>query len=448
VIPDDRYLLVRAASLYVTVVLTVMVWAWRRPNSRLLSGAILAAFWNLPIVLLLQVSAVRFGWWQFDAQGGLLFGMPVELYLSWVWLWSVVPALAFPSASIGVVLVVVLTFDVIVLPAASPVLRLGPAWLAGEAIGLLMGVVPGQLLARWTARNQHLEARAMLQVVAFSGLLMLVLPAVAIVGSGSGWHNPLDRPVWQISLIAHILGIPAIVGLTAVQEFVTRGQGTPVPFDPPSRLVTTGVYAYVRSPMQLSAIVLLLLLGVVVRDLWVSAAGIMAHLYSVGLAGWDENDDLRARFGERWTTYQKAVRRWVPRLRPWRQPDLPAAQLFVAASCEMCGEVGRWFERRGARHLAIVAAETHPSGSLMRMTYEPGDGSRASSGVEAAARALEHVHLGWALIGFALRLPVVLQFAQILVDASGGQPRRIESAIPARACAPQPQSTSEARRDR
>jgi protein-S-isoprenylcysteine O-methyltransferase Ste14 len=445
VIPDDRYLLVRAASLYVVVVLTVLAWAWRRPNSRVVSGAVLAAFWNLPVVLLLHVGAARLGWWQFDAQGGLLFGMPVELYLSWAWLWSVVPALAFPTAPVGVIVVAVLAFDLVVMPAASPVLRLGPAWLVGEAIGLLVAVVPGQLLAQWTARNERLQARAVLQVVAFSGMLMILLPVMAIVGSGVGWQSPLDRPAWQISLIAHVLAIPAIVGLTAVQEFVTRGQGTPVPFDAPRRLVTTGVYAYVRSPMQLSAMVLLLLLGVVVRNVWVSAAGVMAHLYSVGLAGWDENDDLRARFGDRWTEYRSAVRRWVPRVRPWHRPDLPASQLFVADGCEMCRDVGHWFERRGARNLVVVAAETHRSGSLTRMTYEPADGSRASSGVEAAARALEHVHLGWAFVGFALRLPGVLHLAQVLVDASGGEPRRVASAIPVRECAAPPTRTSEKR---
>ncbi len=159
----------------------------------------------------------------------------------------------------------------------------------------------------------------------------------------------MDRPTWQISLIAQVLALPAIVGLTAVQEFVARGGGTPVPFDPPRRLVTTGVYAYVRNPMQLSAVVLLFLLGFVLRNPWVSAAGVMAHLYSAGLAGWDEDEDLRRRFGEDWLAYRRGVRRWVPRFRPWHPPDRPPARLFVAEGCGMCRDVGRWFARRGAQ---------------------------------------------------------------------------------------------------
>ena len=89
----------------------------------------------------------------------------------------------------------------------------------------------------------------------------------------------------------------------------------------------------------------------------------------------------------------------------------------------MCRDVGQWFAARGARQLAIVPAESHTSGALTRITYDPGDGSRDATGVEAVARALEHIHLGWALAGCLLRLPVVCQLAQLLTDASGGEPR-------------------------
>ncbi len=124
-------------------------------------------------------------------------------------------------------------------------------------------------------------------------------------------------------------------------------------------------------------------------------------------------------FGEAWTIYCRSVPEWLPRFRPWYRPDHPPARLFVAAGCGMCRGVAEWFGRREARNLAIVAAETHPSGTLRRITYEPGDGSRPASGVEAMARALEHIHLGWAFLGFLLRLPVVGGMAQLLADASG-----------------------------
>lgn len=425
-----RHLIVRAAWVYVAVVCVAAAWIWRRPSPRAVTGALLASAWCLPLVLALNLAAVRFGWWSFEAHGGLLLGVPVDVSLAWVVLWGAVPALAFPTLALPALLLIAIVVDVAVMPAAAPVVRLGPAWLAGETAGLLAALLPGQLLARWTARDEHLIGRAILQVIAFGGLLAFVLPAIAIDGSGGRFSNPLLRPPWQIALIVQVLAVPALLGLTAVQEFVWRGQGTPVPFDPPRRLVTTGVYAYVRNPMPLSAVALLLLSGIVLQNAWVAAAGVIAHLYCLGLAGWDEDEDLRRRFGDDWVAYRRAVRAWIPRRRPWFAADRPVARLFIAETCAPCAGVARWFRRRGARGLTMLPAETHPSGSLRRITYEPADGSPAVNGAEAVAHALEHIHLGWALAGFLIRVPLVCLLIQLLADASGAEPRGMPPAPP------------------
>jgi hypothetical protein len=54
----------------------------------------------------------------------------------------------------------------------------------------------------------------------------------------------------------------------------------------------------------------------------------------------------------------------------------------------------------------------------------------AASGLEAIARALEHVHLGWAMIAFVIRLPGIGAVLQLLADASGAEPRAIRNAVP------------------
>jgi protein-S-isoprenylcysteine O-methyltransferase Ste14 len=351
----------------------------------------------------------------------------VDLWLSWAWLWGAVAFLAGPRLHLGWLVLIALSADLVLMPMTAPVITLAPSWLMGEAVLLAVAFIPGQLLARWTARDEHLVARATLQVFAFSGLVMFLLPIVAIEGSGSSWTNPLTRPTWQLSLIVQLLAIPAILGLSAVQEFVTRGLGTPIPYDPPRRMVSSGPYAYVSNPMQLSAVVLLMMLGAVLENPWVAAAGVMAHIYSVGLAGWDEGEDLQHRFGTRWTAYRSGVRAWIPSLRPWHDPGAPIAKLYVSATCVICRGVGVWLSGRGFRGMKIVAAESHPSRALTRMTYDSCNGSPEESGVAALGRALEHVHLGWAFVGFALRLPLVRPFAQLLADASGGEPRPVQS---------------------
>jgi hypothetical protein len=184
--------------------------------------------------------------------------------------------------------------------------------------------------------------------------------------------------------------------------------------------------------MQLSAVVLLVMLGLGLRNPWIAAAGVVAHFYAAGLAGWDEDEDLRRRFGDAWTEYARHVPRWIPRTRPWSPPERPADRLYVAESCGMCSEVGRWFARRSARALSIVPAESHPS-PLRRITYESADGRGAASGIAAVARGLEHVHLCWAFLGFALRLPIVSALVQLLADASGAEPRTIGARLKPRA---------------
>ncbi len=421
----DRHLVVRAASLYITAILTLVVWLWKRPAKGQMTGAFLAFVWNIPAVLLLNIAALRFGWWAFDARGGILSSIPVDLYLEWAWLWGALPALAFPSLPLSILTLISLSFDLLLMPLGAPVIQVARSWLFGEAIGIGVGLIPAQLLARWTARSEHLRERVVLQVCAFSGLILFVLPAIVISQSASSWRFPLALPMWQLSLYIQILMVPAVLGLTAVQEFAIRGYGTPVPFDPPNRLVKTGIYAFVANPMQLSAVLLLLGIGMMLRNVWVAAAGVMAHLYSAGLAGWDEDEDLRVRFGAAWIMYRRSVPRWFPRIRPWRSPEDPPALLFVAATCDMCSEVGQWFERRGAIGLRIVPAETHPLGSLRRITYEAGPGMSAASGMEAIARSLEHLHFGWAFVGFLLRLPVISPLVQLFADASGAEPRII-----------------------
>jgi protein-S-isoprenylcysteine O-methyltransferase Ste14 len=425
---DDRYLVVRAVAIYSAGIALALAAAWRRPDRRATAGAMLAFAWNLCTLFVLHLIALRVGWWRYDADGGTLLGIPVDLWFAWAILWGPATAIAMPRTPLWIVTAVALGLDLIAMPLAAPVVQLGSTWLLGEGAALAVCLVPAQLLARWTATDRHLIARASLQVITFSVLLAVLLPVLAIEGSASAWPSTLiDETNFlvavAVSLAVQCLCVPALIGLTAVQEFVTRGLGTPVPFDPPRRIVTTGIYAYVANPMQLSAVLFLLAVAIMLGNLYVALAGVMAHVYSIGLAGWDEDLDLRERFGDAWSRYRAHTRRWMPRWRP-SYGNVAVARLYVASECGMCQEVASWFRARGTPGLTIVPADTHDS-PLTRITYETVDGSYNASGVAAIARALEHVHFGWALLGFAIRLPVISTVIQLIVDASGGGPREL-----------------------
>jgi protein-S-isoprenylcysteine O-methyltransferase Ste14 len=307
------------------------------------------------------------------------------------------------------------------MPELAPLLRLGPQWLVGEAALLLGVALPVTLLGRWVADDRRLRARAFGQVVVFATMAGWLVPAVAIdLGDGS-WAHLAGAPRWQLSLLVQVAGLVALPGVLAVREFVERGGGTPYPWDPPRRLVTTGPYAFVANPMQLSGTGLLLVVAAATRSWAVAAAAVSATAFSAAVAGPHEHDDLTRRHGAAWSAYRAEVRAWWPR---WRPYVAAPARLHLAGSCDVCNSTATALARLDPAGLTLHPAEEHRV-ALRRARYEAPDGHTAD-GVAAVARGLEHAHLGWAMIGWALRIPGLDRAVQLFVDALGAGPREID----------------------
>jgi protein-S-isoprenylcysteine O-methyltransferase Ste14 len=436
----SRELAIRAFGLYAPIALAAAAWVMRaRPRAQGQArkdaiAAMMATTWALSSLPAVHVIAIRAGWWTYDVTGGTLLGMPVDLYLGWAFMWGALPMLAFPRAPLAAVVAVFAAIDVIVMPWCGPVVRLGDRWLIGEAVVIAVCLLPAILLGRWTRHEQRLFGRVTLQVTGFSTFMLWLLPAIILEQTGGSWAALTSMSSHAVNAALQILAVPAVLGISAVCEFARRGGGTPVPFDPPKRLVTTGPYAYIANPMQTAMTLVFLGWGVLLGSWWVVAAAAMAIVYSAGIAAWDEGHDLRARFGDPWMTYRLHVRPWWPRWRPFIMPDdvdadaapqRARARLYVAASCGQCSTIGRWLQAREPIGLTFVAAEDHPTRDLWRITYDPCDGTPDEEGVAAIGRALEHVNFAWAFAGMAMRLPLVSYILQGLVDASGGGPQRI-----------------------
>lgn len=427
----DRLFLVRALGLYLPIGVAIVMWRRRAVSRREGTGVLLAGVWNFVALIGVNRVAMSAGWWRFDATGALLFGVPLDLLFGWTVLWGVVAPLAAPRAPLVAVAASAAIVDVLVMPLCGPLVALGPAWLAGELVAIVIALVPGLLLARWTAEDRRLAARALFQMMCFAMLALGILPGIILAHTGGSWSALTDGSARALALQLQVVAVPALLGVSAVQEFVERGRGTPLPFDAPRRLVTTGPYAYVANPMQLSAALVLVAWGGVLHSWWVALAGGMSWIYGVGLARMDEGVDLERRFGDRWVRYRQRVRNWIPRWRPAPAP----ARLYVAMSCGPCSEIARWFARSGAVSLEVVPAESHPNHDLRRITYELVEDARVSDeGVGALARAAEHINLAWAMLGFFVRLPLLRQWLQLLADVSGGDERVVPRSSPAATC--------------
>jgi protein-S-isoprenylcysteine O-methyltransferase Ste14 len=405
----------RALALFLPAGMASVLWSLRPPLGRAGVSLALALLWNTAALLLVNALAVRLGWWRFETHGGAFLGAPLDVVLGWSALWGLVVPLAV-GRSVLAQAGVALSLDLVAMPRLEPLLHLGHTWLLGEALALVVALVPGALLARWTAEATYLKARGALQAALAGALCFVCLPLGLLAVRGEPARLHLGGISGIVLVEVAILG--CVLGIAALQELLARGGGTPFPLDPTQRLVTSGPYAYLANPMQVSAVLLLAAAGGLLRSGTVALAALGAFAYSAGFAHWQEEGDLRRRFGPRWDAYRGAMHDWIPHSRPYVSEP---AKLYVAATCDACSELGRWVAARGTVGLEIVPAESSPR-PLRRMTYVAADG-HTSDGVAALGRALEHAGPGWAILGLWLRLPLVRPLVQLLVDASGGGPR-------------------------
>jgi protein-S-isoprenylcysteine O-methyltransferase Ste14 len=134
-------------------------------------------------------------------------------------------------------------------------------------------------------------------------------------------------PYWLISsmgrgaLAGHpvrYLGIPLILIGTAgllwcVWEFFSEGRGTISPVDPPKHLVVRGLYRYVRNPMYVLVVIVLLGEAIFFMSwavlIWAGVFIVLASLFVMLY----EEPYLRRRFGESYERYTQTVGRWIPR---------------------------------------------------------------------------------------------------------------------------------------
>jgi protein-S-isoprenylcysteine O-methyltransferase Ste14 len=120
----------------------------------------------------------------------------------------------------------------------------------------------------------------------------------------TGFFAYLAFPLW-------LLG--GVMVLWSFWNFLVQGRGTPAPIDPPKELVATGFYKYVRNPMYVG--VLLILIG---HFLWFGFWSLLAYAGLAWLATHlfvtlYEEPTLKRKFGTAYENYLKRVPRWIPR---------------------------------------------------------------------------------------------------------------------------------------
>jgi protein-S-isoprenylcysteine O-methyltransferase Ste14 len=107
----------------------------------------------------------------------------------------------------------------------------------------------------------------------------------------------------------------AVILLWSFWNFLMQGRGTPAPIDPPKEMVAAGFYRYVRNPMYVG--VLAIIIG---HFLWFGYWNLLIYAMIVFLAfhtfvTYYEEPTLKRKFGASYENYLKEVPRWLPRFR-------------------------------------------------------------------------------------------------------------------------------------
>ncbi len=387
---------------------------FRRKNAT----ALLAAAWALPSAALAGFLAMQLDAWTVPSSTLLVFGSPAIVLLDRVLVWGW--AFAFFADRVSLVRLAILGVLLdLMIPLDRVSYHASPQFLFAEAFAVGVCLVPAQLFARWTRERSHLTARNMMHLCFHSALLLGIWPLLITQFLGGNWHAWAGRSSAADKFYLQFLILPCVFLITSMQEFHAAGRGTPMPYDAPSRLVTTGIYSYVANPMQIGKFGVLFFWGLFWKNGWIVAAAFLGLVYSLTIARWNEDGEMAARFGAEWILYRRNVRRWLPRWRPWiaAAGAADSAALYLDLDCGPCGHFARWFAAQCPTQLRVLPLTAHFPNTITRITYRIAGGDSEVRGIRAIARGFDHLNFAWAFCGWILRLPLIGWVAELITEA-------------------------------
>ena len=156
-----------------------------------------------------------------------------------------------------------------------------------------------------------------------SALFFVVAPAF-LAGLIPWWMTHWEfRPPFvdlqatrAVGMLLIAAGLPGLIDSFA--RFALQGLGTPAPIAPPQHLVVTGLYRYVRNPMYVAVVAVILGQAILFGDSRLMTYGGLMWLAFHAFVLTYEEPVLAQKFGAQYEDFRANVPRWIPRLSPWR----------------------------------------------------------------------------------------------------------------------------------
>jgi protein-S-isoprenylcysteine O-methyltransferase Ste14 len=157
-------------------------------------------------------------------------------------------------------------------------------------------------------------------------LISLILPITVLILVPMSLEPAItisSNPAFTAGLLVIAAGLSMMV--VTVYTFITKGNGTLAPWFPTGKLVVTGLYRYVRNPMIIGVLMVLLGESLAILSWSILKWAIIFFLINQAWFLLFEEPSLEKRFGVEYRNYKKRVPRWIPNL----QPDKPQANGFI-----------------------------------------------------------------------------------------------------------------------
>jgi Phospholipid methyltransferase len=401
----------RTALLLGPVLLAMLLLVSIRSTPRQATAAMLGGLWQLPALLLLNLVAQQLGWWRFQPDAASVLGLPVDLWIGWSIWWGPVAVLASRRLPMALVVAIMVVTDILSMPLLKPLVVVGENWLVGEAACVLFGLLPALALGRLTEIDSNPVLRTCFHALGWGGYMLLVLPACVLAWEGRDYVEALAQASPLRWTVALIIGLPSLlIGWAAAHEFALVGRGTPIPYDPPKRVVTSGPYASIANPMQVTSALVMASLAILTNSSAAWALPVTFLVFDGIFASWYNRAHIALAMPEDWGRYRAAVRDWRPRHRPY---IARTATLHFPDSGRDSKALA-WLMRRAADGLAIEIAPVPPTVQRQRLIYISSDPDLDAVGIAAFGRALEHLGGFAAFAGWTLRLPGVSHVVELL----------------------------------
>jgi protein-S-isoprenylcysteine O-methyltransferase Ste14 len=156
-----------------------------------------------------------------------------------------------------------------------------------------------------------------------SAVFLVIAPGF-VAGLVPWWisHWQFGPPFFGLAIVQYagalLIAIGSIGLLDSFRRFAMEGLGTPAPVFPTKHLVISGLYRFVRNPIYVGVVSVILGQGLLFGNATVIEYGaafwVMVHLFVLLY----EEPTLKETFGEEYDDFRTHVPRWIPRLTPWR----------------------------------------------------------------------------------------------------------------------------------